>query len=136
MPKELLSLVRRIRQTGACRDLVLLDIFMNYFGTENTIPEVADTTDLEGIARILEDKTINKITLTNCVSSLKYRIKFNGDKHKGLQLSRNKTSKCMNSDNRRGFRGFLVNQERYESAMSYREETKHHTGIYKQESRM
>lgn len=31
---------------------------------------------------------------------------------------------------------FLVNQDWYESAMSYCQENKHHTGIYKQESRM
>lgn len=56
-----------------------------------TVLKVADITELEGIACILEDKIINKITLTNCVSSLKYSIKFNADKHKGLQLNRNKT---------------------------------------------
>lgn len=91
MPKELLSLIGKICQTGDCRDLVLLDIFMNYFGTENMVLKVADTTELEGIACILEDKIINKSTLTNCVSSLKYSIKFSAGKHKGLQLSRNKT---------------------------------------------
>lgn len=31
---------------------------------------------------------------------------------------------------------FLGNQDWYESAMSYRQENKHHTGIYKQKPHM
>lgn len=72
-----------------------MDIFINEFGVEHRILKVADITKLEGIACILEDKIINKIILTKCASSLKRRMKFNGDKQKALQLNRNKTSKCM-----------------------------------------
>lgn len=59
------------------------------------ILKVADKTESEGIAHILEDQIIHKFILTNCASSLKNRMKFNEDKQKALQLNRNKTSKCM-----------------------------------------
>lgn len=58
------------------------------------ILKVADKTESEEIAHILEDRIIDKFILTNCASSLKNRMKFNEDKQKALQLHRNKTSKA------------------------------------------
>lgn len=87
--------IGRVYQIGACRDLVLLGIFINDFGIENMILKVADVTKLEEITCILQDRIIIKIILTNCASSLKYRMKFNVDMQKALQLNRNKPSKCM-----------------------------------------
>jgi len=52
--------IGRICQIGTYRDLVLLDIFIKEFGIENVILKVADTTKLEGIVCLLEDKIINK----------------------------------------------------------------------------
>lgn len=46
---------------------------------KNMILKVADITKLGGIACILEDKFINKVIMTNCLSSLKYRMTFHGD---------------------------------------------------------
>lgn len=48
-------------------------------GIKNIILEVSDITRLGGISNILEDKFMNKVMLTNCLSSLKYRMTFHGD---------------------------------------------------------
>lgn len=88
------------------------------------------------LACILEDNIINKMILTNVASSLKHRIKFNGEKQKALQLNRNKASTCEMPITGEHPKAFLVNQDWYESAMSYCQENKHHAGIYKQKSPM
>lgn len=76
------------------------------------------------------------MVLTNVASGLKHRIKFNGEKQKALQLNRNKASTCEMPITGEHPEAFLVNQDWYESAVSYRQENKHHAGIYKQKSRM
>lgn len=95
-----------------------------------------DTSKLGWLACILEDHIKNKIILTNAASSLKHRIKFNGEKQKVLQLNRNKASTCEIPITGEHPEAFLVNQGWYESAMSYCQENKHHAAIYKQKSCM